>query len=81
MGTRLGASDQLIQKVPTADLLSDTPGRTDEDELGMTYANIDAYLTGETIPEEARQKLEETYKRSEHKRRLPVRPSDTWWQE
>src|SRR5699024_8925840 len=79
MGTRLGASDRLIDKVPTADLLTDNPGQTDEDELGMTYANIDAYLTGHSIPEEAREKLETTYQRSEHKRRLPVRPSDTWW--
>ncbi|GAA4479717.1 ammonia-dependent NAD(+) synthetase [Enteractinococcus fodinae] len=80
MGTRLGASERLIEKVPTADLLTDNPGQTDEDELGMTYANIDAYLLGQSIPDEAREKLETTYKRSEHKRRLPVRPSDTWWE-
>src|SRR5690625_2265804 len=75
MDTRLGASDRLIDKVPTADLLTDNPGQTHEDELGMTYANIDAYLTRHSIPEEAREKLETTYQRSEHKRRLPVRPS------
>ena len=80
IGTRLGASDRLIDKVPTADLLSDNPGRTDEDELGMTYDNIDAYLMGQSIPDEAREKLETTYQRSEHKRRLPVSPADTWWQ-
>src|SRR5690625_1305671 len=80
MGTRLGAESRLTDKVPTADLLTDKPGQTDEDELGITYDNIDAYLSGEPIPDEAREKLEATYKRSEHKRRLPVRPSDTWWQ-
>lgn len=79
MGTRLGASDELVDKAPTADLLSDNPGRTDEDELGLSYDNIDAYLSGGTIPDEARERLEVTYQRSEHKRRMPVRPSDDWW--
>jgi NAD+ synthase len=46
----------------------------------MTYDNIDAYLMGQSIPDEAREKLETTYQRSEHKRRLPVSPADTWWQ-
>ena len=80
IGTRLGASDRLIHKVPTADLLTDNPGQTDEAELGITYTDIDAYLSGQSIPAEAREKLETTYQRSEHKRRMPVRPSDTWWQ-
>lgn len=79
MGTRLGADALLTEKVPTADLLTDNPGRTDEDELGISYADIDAYLTGEQISETAAKKLESSYQRSEHKRRMPVRPSDTWW--
>ena len=79
IGKRLGANSRLIDKVPTADLLTDKPGQTDEDELGMTYADIDAYLSGEAISDEAREKLETTYLRSEHKRHLPVRPADDWW--
>ena len=35
MGARLGAETKLTEKVPTADLLTDNPGRTDEDELGI----------------------------------------------
>ncbi|NKX51956.1 ammonia-dependent NAD(+) synthetase, partial [Arthrobacter deserti] len=40
----LGAHDALHAKIPTADLLDDKPGRTDEDELGLTYDQIDDYL-------------------------------------
>lgn len=79
MGTRLGANDVLTDKVPTADLLTENPGRTDEDELGITYDEIDSFLEGQDVNEIARTRLEATYQRTEHKRRLPVRPSDTWW--
>lgn len=79
MGRKLGAKAALVDKIPTADLLTETPGRTDEDELGISYEDIDAYLSGETIDDAAREKLEGIYQRSEHKRRMPVRPSDTWW--
>lgn len=79
IGARLGADARLVDKVPTADLLTDKPGQTDEDELGMSYDDIDAYLSGQAIDDQAREKLETTYQRSEHKRRLPVRPSDDWW--
>ena len=36
----LGASERLWAKPPTADLLDGVPGRTDEDELGLTYPQI-----------------------------------------
>lgn len=80
IGTRLGADSRLVDKIPTADLLSDNPGRTDEDELGLSYDDIDAYLQGENIDHDATEKLETIYQRSEHKRQLPVTPFDTWWQ-
>ena len=34
----LDAPARLYEKVPTADLLDDKPGQTDETELGVTYA-------------------------------------------
>jgi NAD+ synthase len=40
----LGAPERLWRKVPTADLLDGQPGRSDEDELGITYEQIDDYL-------------------------------------
>src|SRR5699024_5233999 len=79
IGTRLGAEHRLTHKVPTADLLTDNPGRTAEDELGVGYNDIDAYLEGHKINDDVREKLEATYQRSEHKRRMPVNPSHTWW--
>jgi len=75
----LGAPDRLWQKVPTADLLDLEPGQTDESSLGVSYAEIDAYLRGEPVPEAAAENLERRYRSTEHKRRLPVTPSDTWW--
>ncbi|GAB2483589.1 ammonia-dependent NAD(+) synthetase [Luteococcus sediminum] len=75
----LGAPEALWQKVPTADLLDGKPLRTDEDELGLTYDQIDAYLQGEQVDDEAAEKIEQKWLRSRHKRTTPVTPADQWW--
>lgn len=75
----LGAPERLWRKAPTADLLDADPGQTDEASLGVTYAEIDAYLRGEEISDGARDNLERRYAATEHKRRLPVVPGDGWW--
>ncbi|MDO5750495.1 MAG: ammonia-dependent NAD(+) synthetase [Rothia sp. (in: high G+C Gram-positive bacteria)] len=75
----LGASERLWAKVPTADLLDGTPGRKDEDELGISYTQIDDYLEGKEIDPAVADKLEAIYLRSRHKRALPVTPADSWW--
>lgn len=75
----LGADARFWTKVPTADLLDGRPGQPDELELGLTYAQIDAYLTGQEVPEDVAEKIEGYYRRTQHKRHLPVVPSDTWW--
>jgi NAD+ synthase len=75
----LGAPDRLWQKVPTADLLDGQPGQTDESSLGVSYEEIDAYLTGETVAKSVSANLEGRYVATEHKRRTPVTPADTWW--
>lgn len=77
--THLGGSDALAGKVPTADLLDDNPGRTDEDELGLAYDDIDDYLEGREVPDQVAEKIETTYLRSRHKRTTPVTISDMWW--
>jgi NAD+ synthase len=75
----LGADERLYTKPPTADLLDGSPGQLDEDELGIGYAVIDAYLEGnEVSPEDAR-RIEARYDATENKRRTPVTPFDTWW--
>lgn len=75
----LGAEERLWKKVPTADLLDGKPLRTDEDELGLTYDQIDDYLEGKDIPEEAAENLEGKFLRSRHKRTTPVTIFDTWY--
>ena len=75
----LGASERLWGKVPTADLLDGNPGRTDEDELGLRYDDIDGYLEGRDVPEAAAERIETIWRRSRHKRTTPVTPFDAWW--
>ncbi len=75
----LGASEQLWAKVPTADLLDGVPGRTDEDELGITYDEIDDYLEGREVSDAAAEGIEGRFLRSRHKRTTPVSLLDTWW--
>lgn len=76
---QLGAPERLYLKVPTADLLDGKPGRADEDELGLTYEQIDDYLEGRAVPTEAAERIEAKYLATRHKRHLPVTPWDAWW--
>lgn len=69
----------LYLKVPTADLEENRPSLPDEAALGITYEQIDDYLEGKDIPEEARKVLEGHYLRSQHKRHLPITVFDTFW--
>ena len=75
----LGAPEQLWNKVPTADLLDENEGRTDEDELGLRYDDIDDYLEGRDVPEQIAETIESVWHRNRHKRTTPVEVSDTWW--
>lgn len=77
----LGSPARLYEKVPTADLLDGNPGRTDEDELGLRYTDIDTYLTGGDVGNEVAETIERYYARSQHKRQVPVSPADTWWRQ
>jgi len=75
----LGAEERLYRKAPTADLLDDQPGRTDEDELGLSYDQIDDYLEGREVPEAVAETIEQKYLRTRHKRTVPVSIFDKWW--
>ena len=72
VGAHLGAPSALTQKTPTADLEDDRPGLPDELVLGVTYEQIDDYLEGRDVDEQARSVIEATYLRTAHKRALPV---------
>jgi NAD+ synthase len=75
----LDAPDRLAFKVPTADLLDGQPGRADEDELGLTYEQIDDFLEGRPVDPEVAGRIEARYLATQHKRHLPVTPDDAWW--
>ncbi|MFD2191587.1 ammonia-dependent NAD(+) synthetase [Pistricoccus aurantiacus] len=76
LGRALGAPGQLVEKAPTADLESLQPLRTDEEALGVSYDEIDDFLMGREVSEQAYRTIVSTYERTEHKRRLPRSPLD-----
>ena len=80
MLAELGAPKHLYEKVPTADLEEDRPALPDELALGVTYDQIDDYLEGRQVNEEAATKIENWYKKTAHKRHLPITIYDTFWQ-
>lgn len=74
VASALGASDKLAGKVATADLESLSPGKTDEDALGVTYKQIDDFLEGQHVDAEAYKNITTRYKNTQHKRELPKEP-------
>lgn len=77
----LGADASLYEKTPTADLEENKPMLADEVALGVTYLEIDAYLEGKAVSESAATTIENWYKKTEHKRHLPITPTDSFWKE
>lgn len=75
----LGAPERLYLKEPTADLLDDNPGQTDEANLGLSYPQIDDYLEGKEVPDAVAAAIEAKFLATRHKRNLPVSKFDDWW--
>ena len=75
----LGAPAKLYDKTPTADLEEDKPMRPDEEALGVRYDEIDDYLEGREVSPAAAEKIEGWYRRTQHKRHLPIATYATWW--
>jgi NAD+ synthase len=75
----LDAPARLYEKAPTADLLDENPGQTDEANLGLTYEDIDDYLEGRDVRDEVAEAIETRFLATRHKRTVPVTPSDEWW--
>lgn len=67
----LDVPQQILDKAPSAGLWD---GQTDEDEMGVTYAEIDSYLRGETVSIEAEERIAFWHNRSLHKRILAPAP-------
>ena len=68
---KLDAPKNLYEKVPTADLEEDRPSLPDEKALGVSYKDIDDYLEGKEIDPKSAEIIENWYKKTAHKRRLP----------
>ncbi|WP_447753731.1 ammonia-dependent NAD(+) synthetase [Pseudomonas nicosulfuronedens] len=70
----LGAPEHLVEKVPTADLEDLAPGKPDEHSHGVTYREIDAFLHGQDVGQEAFDIIVRTFEKTRHKRALPTAP-------
>ena len=75
----LNCPEHLYQKAPTADLEENKPGLPDETALGVSYKDVDDYLEGRTVSELAAEKIESLWRKSEHKRHLPVTVFDDFY--
>lgn len=61
----LGCPESIINKAPSAGLFE---GQTDEKEMGVTYDEVERYIKGESVSEEASEIISRYHARSEHKR-------------
>lgn len=66
----VGAPENIIAKAPSAGLY---PGQTDEQEMGVTYAEIERYIRGGEVSSESRAVMDAMKRRSAHKRVPPLR--------
>lgn len=69
-----GAPDELVMKVPTADLESEAPQKPDEEAFGIAYDVIDDFLEGKPVGEALARKIIGVYRATAHKRAMPVGP-------
>lgn len=62
----LHAPEFIIKKAPSAALFD---GQTDESEMGVTYAELDAYIAGNAVDKDKAEIIDRLHKVSEHKRK------------
>jgi NAD+ synthase len=69
----LGVPQPIIDKPPSAGLWL---GQTDEEEMGLTYAELERYLTGgpDSVAPALALRLERMIRATDHKRALPLSP-------
>ena len=63
------APAEIITKAPSAGLWD---GQTDEQEMGITYAQLDGYILTGKADDEIKAKIEKAYAQTAHKRRMPL---------
>jgi NAD+ synthase len=62
---------RIIERAPSASLFA---GQTDENEMGVSYNDIDDYLCGKKISESSIKIIERFHKVNSHKFHLPIKP-------
>lgn len=67
----LGIPQVIIDKPPSAGLWE---GQTDEQEMGLTYDQLDTYFTTGKASEDIRRRIEQRIARNAHKRATPPIP-------
>jgi NAD+ synthase len=68
----LGVTKNIIDKPPSAGLWN---GQTDEKELGITYAQLDKFLSGGEIKDNIiKERIQKRIKSNRHKRIVPAKP-------
>lgn len=67
----LGITRDIISKPPSAGLWE---GQTDEGEMGLTYNDLDNYLTTDEASVQVKKKIESMMRASAHKRAMPPIP-------
>lgn len=68
MALYMGVPEKIVYRVPSAGLWE---GQTDEEEMGISYNDLDAYLTGREVSPEVAERIERLHRKSEHKRKTP----------
>lgn len=70
----LNAGERILTKAPSAGLFE---GQTDEREMGVTYSEIDTYLKGGKVSEQAKAVIDRWHNATQHKRTMPSKyPED-----
>ena len=73
VGRILGIRSSLVDRVPSAGLYE---GQTDEKEMGITYQDLDDYLSGKKVDREVEKRIQHLHNISEHKRVAIPRPME-----
>lgn len=68
-----GVRDHLAERVPTAGLYK---GQTDEQEMGVTYKELDDFILGKEVSPNSKARIEHLRKISEHKRIVTPMPEE-----
>lgn len=80
IGDKLGLPYYLVHKAPSDGMC----GKTDEDNLGFTYEQLDNYIDGahDLVPEEIRKKIAHLHRITRHKRNpIPTYGIGSEWEE